>query len=490
MRGSAQNMKRTFNQNGFTLIEVIFSIALLGIIALFILPMAMYGIKYAKWNNIRLTALNLGYSQVEWLKTLDYDYLGLDISNYSPNGIVKGDLYMNEENSSPLEIEGIEYTLNTNITWKEAKSSTNEPVPTATKKIDVTVEAKDPFSSIKREYSVLGSLVAKESERDPTYPGHLKIYTFFQEASFPKKNVMVKVSYDSGGLVSLTNTDDEGRALIGNLNEGKYKVEPISWEHSELMVMPNGVMNNIPNPMYQVEKNILIPKWDKNDPPSYSSNSFYIDLPGYVNLLQSDIYPNATLSIKPTNGSYNPPEGEPIDHMLLKTSLEKINHTKLWRLWTYGYDITFENENYYLIEKENGTLWDGSFDMNKIYEASYEELLLAFGLKNSGALRKTNDGLNRINEIYVEFTSEISSLELLKSVKFCINNIIIDSTTYTISSVNNGKNDKIKITFNNPSIEITEDEIYFEIIDFSTLENNYGMKLAKDLNKCTLNLVE
>jgi len=490
MRGSAQYMKRTYNQKGFTLIEVIFSITLLGIIALFILPMAMYGMKFAKWNNIRLTALNLGYSQVEWLKTLDYDDLGLDITNYSPKGIVKENLYMNEENSSPLEIEGIEYTLKTSIVWEEATSSTNEPVPTATKKINVTVEAKDPFSGMKKEYSVLGSLVARESEREPTYPGHLKIYTFFQEANFPKKNVMIKVTHNSGALVSTTNTDGEGRALVGNLKDGEYIVNPIKWQYPELMVMPNGVINNISTPKWRTEENILVPKWDKNNPPSYPSHSFYVDLPGYIKLLHSNNYPNAMLTIKPTSGSYNPPEGEPIDHMLLKTSLEKISQTKFWRLWSYEYDITYEDEKYFLIEKENGALWDGNFNINNIYEASSEELLLAFGLKNSGACSKTRDGLNRINEIYIEFTSEIRSLELLNDMKFSLNDMIVDSTSYTITSADNGKNAKIKIVFDSPSIEFMGNEISFEIIDFNSLENNYGMKLAKDLNKCTLKLIE
>ncbi|HOM43963.1 MAG TPA: type II secretion system protein, partial [Bacillota bacterium] len=80
---------------GFTIIETIVSIALLGMIALFLLPLSTYSIQHSRWNNIRLTAMNLAYTQVEWLKTLDYNSeLGLDSAGYSPSGTVKENLYL------------------------------------------------------------------------------------------------------------------------------------------------------------------------------------------------------------------------------------------------------------------------------------------------------------------------------------------------------------------------------------------------------------
>jgi len=473
---------------GFTLIEVILSIALLGIIALFVLPMTMYGVKYSKWNDIRRTALNLGYSQVEWLKTLDYDELGLNIENYSPSGVVNENLYMNDESSSTLLIEGIEYSLNTNVVWEDAISSTGEPVPTAIKKVEVTIEAKDPFLGIKKEYSVLSSLISKESERVPAYPGHLKVFTYFQNINSPQKNVMIRISEETGALVSMSKTDIDGRALIGNLIEGEYEVELVSWEFDELMVLPNGVTIVDSIPKWKENEIVFVPYWDKNNTPEYPTLNLYIDLPGYIILPMDEGYPNATVSIKPSSGSYNPPEGQASDHMLLVTNLENIDNTRFWRLWRYEYEITYNEENYYLVNKSDGSLWNGDFNISKINEISRVELVLAFGIKNSGAFKRTNYETNGIDEIYIEFSSELDSIESLYSARFLLNDIVIDDNEYSIYYDNDKKN-RIRIVFDNPITTIDEEEIDFEIIDFEVVTNRYGMGLAKELNKCTLKLI-
>ncbi|HOE57799.1 MAG TPA: type II secretion system protein, partial [Bacillota bacterium] len=120
---------------GSALVEIIVSIALLGIIALFLLPVSIYSVQYSKWNNIKLTAMNLAYTQLEWLKTLDYNTdLGLDETGYSPKGTVKQNLYLNESGSNPKTIEGIEYRLLTSIYWQSATAHTGDFVANATKK--------------------------------------------------------------------------------------------------------------------------------------------------------------------------------------------------------------------------------------------------------------------------------------------------------------------------------------------------------------------
>ena len=114
-----------FNKKGMTLIEVILSITLLGIIAISILPMSMYSVKYAKWDSIKLNALNLANSQIEWLKSYDYEKLGLNKLGYDPKGEIEEDKYMNEYEI--VEIEGVEYRVYTNIYWVGRKSTTGEP---------------------------------------------------------------------------------------------------------------------------------------------------------------------------------------------------------------------------------------------------------------------------------------------------------------------------------------------------------------------------
>ena len=155
------------HSKGFTLIEVVVSITLLAIIALFMLPMSIYAVQFAKWNNIKLTAMNLAYSQVEWLKTLEYKDLGLDSVGYSPKGIVKEDLYLNESDTNPKTIEGIEYSSLTNIYWESAESTTGDFLANATKKVDVIVRAKDPFPELQKhiQWAALLLLKGKESHR-------------------------------------------------------------------------------------------------------------------------------------------------------------------------------------------------------------------------------------------------------------------------------------------------------------------------------------
>ncbi|HAE92708.1 MAG TPA: hypothetical protein DCG60_08730, partial [Tissierella sp.] len=96
-------------RKGLTLIEVILSIMLLGIIAISILPMFIHAIKFSKWNIIRQNAMSMAYAQVEWLKTLDYStelelkgkYFPVGKDGISLEGVVKEELFMNDESSNP-----------------------------------------------------------------------------------------------------------------------------------------------------------------------------------------------------------------------------------------------------------------------------------------------------------------------------------------------------------------------------------------------------
>ncbi|WIV11018.1 type II secretion system protein [Proteiniborus sp. MB09-C3] len=460
---------------GFTLIEVIFSIVLLGIISVFIIPMSIYSVKYAKWNNIRLNALNLAYTQVEWLKTLDYDDLGLDISGYSPRGIVKDDYYMNDNDS--VTIKGVKYHVTTGVYWEGSESSTGEPVPQATKKVDVVVEAKDVFTGEIKEYSVLGTLISREGERIPTLPGQVKVSATLRGANEGVKNVMIGLG-QSTLYSTFANTDGGGIALIGNLMNGAYKVQPIKWSYFEIMVMPNGV--NAASSDWKLDKEVIVPKWDKNNKPKYPEINFYIDLPGYIALPVDNKYPKAAkVEIKPTGESYIPSEGESEEHMLLEVSIEELISIKFWRLWNYEYTIENGEDRYFFTRSETGYLWDGKFDIDDLNKATTEKLDIVFALDENSVYKKTN---NKLTEIIINFTSQVNNIELME---FTLNDELIDKSYYTITQIISGKNNAFKITLDG-SKNFTEDIINFEIINPDCLINSYGMRLSKDLNKCTL----
>ena len=65
-------------KRGFTLIEVLVAITLLGIITISLLPVFVFMIRSSINEEQRFVAYQLALNQLEWLKTLDYnEELGL-----------------------------------------------------------------------------------------------------------------------------------------------------------------------------------------------------------------------------------------------------------------------------------------------------------------------------------------------------------------------------------------------------------------------------
>lgn len=469
-------------RKGMTFIEVIISIMLLGIISIAILPMATYSVKFTKWNNIRLTALNLAYTQVEWLKSLEYDKLGLDIIGYSPNGVVEPTYYMNKPET--VEINGVKYSLHTSIYWEKEKSTTGEPVPQAMKKIDVVVEAKDLNSGGQKEYAVLGTLVSKEGERELSEPGYITVRVNLRGANKPEKNV--KIGLGKTKIYSVyTNSDDKGEALFGSLSEGSYFIEPISWKYDKLVAMPNGVEidgKGIQN--WKESKEVVVPKWNNNEQNNieYPRETFLIDFPGYIDIVDKNAtIENLSIEIKPTGESYVPSDGESPDHMTLKTNIKNIGNIKFWRLWNYEYIIKNGDDRYFLIDKENGDLWNGKFNTSNLMETSYEMLYLSFGLEE-GSYKFRTENPSKIEEITIGFTSNVDDT---KAIIFSLNGNEIPKETYTITRLDPSKTNKFKITFNN-DLDFTGDELNFKILNYDGIINNYNMNLAKDRSSIVL----
>ncbi|WP_353095907.1 type II secretion system protein [Tissierella praeacuta] len=471
-------------RNGFTLIEVVISIMLLGIISIAILPMFMYSVKYAKWNNVKFTALELAYTQVEWLKTLDYDDLGLDISDYSPKGKVNPDGYM--DSSESIKIDNVEYDLHTSIYWEKDTSVTGEPVSQAMKKVDVLVEAKDIFSGKTKEYSILGTLISREGEREFSEPGYVIIKVYFRSANNPEKNVKVGLGKFQD-YSYYTNTDNKGEALFGGLKDGEYKVEPVNWKNGEIMTIPNGVErdnNRIQN--WKTVKNIIIPRWEKskNDEIEYPVESFLIDFPGYIDIPRKNQYhENTTVEIKPTGESYIPVEGEDTSYMLLNMNIKDITSIKFWRLWNYEYSIRNEKEEYFFIDSVTGKLWDGKFDDSSLMKASVKKLDLAIGMEDVEVLLD-KDKANGIKEIIIEFTSGINNID---EMIFLLNDIEVSNDLYSITQIIPGKNNKFRIKFDLP-IEVNEDILSFKILNYEDIINIYGMSIAEEKSISILKL--
>ena len=465
-------------RKGMTLIEVIISIMILGMISISILPIAGHAMKFAKWNNIKLNALNLAYSQVEWLKTLNYDDLGLEVEKYSPYGIVNPNGYINDSNI--VNIDGVEYSIQTGIYWEKAISSMGEPVAQAMKKVDVTIEAKDVSTGAMEEYAVLGTLITRESERSPTEPGHVITRVYLRGGNEPAKNVRVGLG-GSKPYSDYTNTDDKGEALFGNLTQGAYYIEPTHWKYSSLMIMPNGVNGT----EWKINKQVTVPKWDKNnkDTIKFPEESFIIDFPGQIKIVENSNYPkDARFTIKPTGESYIPAEGESEDHMKLVTTVGNIKNTDFWRLWNYEYDISQGSEKFYLEDEKTNKIWDGKFDMTNLNKDSIAEVDLKFGLE-AGTLVRNPDDPEAPVKISLVFSSNISGFG---NMEFVINNDVIpvDGELVKIEKTIN-KNNQLTIMIDQ-TIGVDGGDLEFAIINYNSITNSYGMALAGEKSSITI----
>lgn len=462
-------------RKGMTLIEVVISIMILGMISISILPIAAHAMKFAKWNNIKLNALNLAYSQVEWLKTLNYEELGLNIKDYSPGGKVRPEGYMDQ--TEPVNIDGVQYNIYTGIYWEKATSSMGD-VAQAMKKVDVTVEATDINTGVMKEYAVLGTLITREGERNFTNPNHIIANVYLRNSNNPVKNARVELVSSKGNIY--TNTDEKGEAMFGNLDSGGYYIEPTKWKYNSLMLMPKGV-DGI-NKKWKTNEEIIISEQDATE----SRNVYFmIDLPAYIKIRDINIYhediKGANFIIKPTSKSYTPPgDGENDEYnMELVTTITNINNTKFWRLWSYDYEIiTKDGRTFYLEDIKSNKIWDGKFDMSNLNQESVVEINLRFGLEG-GKLVRNSDGSV---EITLDFSSNIENYE---DISFAINNeeISKDEGLVTITKVNNNQ---ITIIIDQ-TIGVDSGDIEFAITNYHSITNNYGMTLAHEKNSITIN---
>lgn len=469
--------------------------------------MLTFSVKNATNNSTKLTALNLAYGQVEWVKSLKYDDIGIDEKEHPVEGIVKNNLYMNEDGSDPKVIEGIEYRIRTSIYWDADKSITKEPVPKARKKIDVYVEALNPITRKTNEYSVLETLITFEGERDPIIPGYMNIYAYYQSStSQALQNVKIETKTELGASEMFVYTDREGKAIVVDLSEGNYLIKPTNYSKiPDFMTMPTKVTADKKN--WDIEKKVEVPKWNKSNPPTYPNHTFLLDYPAKIKFKDISKYPvDLVIPLYPslTRGTYSLEDGKVIADVTLKPRIDEIEKIKFWRLWTYDWGekdsvsgeifIDYNGERFYLSEYINDEIkeWDGVFDTTK-KETVVDELLLTYGLKSEGKILKIDGKL----AIEVEFTSRLKSLEEFEielesdTVTIAIPKRIDDNNQVYSISYNPEKN-KMMINF----------KTGFKLEDFIDInkswnlkltgnraieaENNFGMRLAPYKNESKL----
>ena len=458
---------------GISLVEIIISIAIIGIISISLLPMFILSTRTNKKNEIKMNALNLAYSQMEWIKGLKYDDIGLNDENYKPYGIIEKDEYMNEENV--ITIESTDYIVNTNISWKEATSLLEGKVANAIKRVEVTVYKK--LNNEKKKCASLDTLITYEHEGEPQEFGNLYVYIFMKNKENPIQNMRIRLTRNSG-IVEKTNTDREGLASFGGLEDGEYIIVPEIGEQL-LMFEPTGVENN----NYVTRKTIYI---DRNNKEIY----FYGEKPVFLEI--DKIYPDSFLVwFQPDKNSLEIPEGADSNkYMKITRSLNSINNTKLWWKWRYKYEVLQQDTDnkYFLVDKRYDKVWNGEFE-EPGSNIERKNLYLCVGMNDETSFKVSNENGKDIIKIELEFSAPVKGFE---NMKFKIDDEEITDSPYYNCSIgkdngdsNFGKRVIINIEDKENRLNIKNDS-EIKIMNPEILEDQYGIKVASSMNKSVL----
>lgn len=374
-------MKGKFkNRGGFSLIEVILSLAILGTMSLMVVSLSNIGYRHSKENLKRTMALNIGEAQMSWLKGLDYEKMAMVDDDYEENGIVKARTYMNgeKEDGYSLVVDKTGYNVSTNISRQERKNSKGELILSGIKNIDIYVEAKSLNTGEVLEYIKLNTLISEEHELDIKEDALIRFKVHYKGEGVPG----VRVTIESLGKEKKTSISDyEGYVsylfdLKSNREEilsRKYTAEVESWTKGEIMAKPNSALKEA----WIFQLNGISPQTIFSlDGEKISDENFHyinVDFPGYINLM-TKIDEKHKLHIKPRDQ-----EGLDLNNI----SLKGLKDLKFWRDWAY--DISIPSLQSYNLYDKDLNLWDGKFSdgesSNKVskldlylgYELSTEE---------------------------------------------------------------------------------------------------------------------
>ncbi|WP_352404755.1 prepilin-type N-terminal cleavage/methylation domain-containing protein [Sporanaerobacter acetigenes] len=444
------------NNRGMSLVEVIISIALIGIIAISILSMFVFSSKSNKKNEIKMNAMNIAYSQMEWIKGLKYEDIG-----YKPNGIIEKNKYMNEKEI--ITINGIEYTIKTIISWEKANSLLQGELGKAIKKVEVTVYLKNK----KIECATLDTLITYEHEGEPQEPGNLYVYVFMKSNDTPVPYIEIKLENFNEKEI----TDGEGLATFGDLSDGEYTIIPEA--NKNIMFEPTEVVDN----NYFTSRTVNINKNSKEE-------KFYGEYPVFLevdvnNLCDMD---DLCICLQPDEHSVAPPENSDLnEYMKIRRTLDNINDTKLWWKWIYKYEVFQQNtENkYFLIDKNSDELWNDTFEEpddgnNK------KEVYLGAGLNSESNVQMFEES-GKI-KIKLKFSAPLSGFE---NMKLKLNDNSIDDYDYVVDDIS--KDIIIEIDDKDNKFEINDNSV-IEITNPEVLMDKHGIKLAQKLNKSFLKI--
>ena len=151
-------------EKGFTIIEVVISIAIFAMISMALLNMFSSILKTVRNNKATLTANSIAIEQMEIIRGMEFNRVATE-SGFDPSGPLK--------NEKTLSRGGTNFTIKTDITWIDDHSDGWAAVPTNGiiasvppdtfpydyKKVRVRVTWKNPISNSNEEFAVSTNIV-------------------------------------------------------------------------------------------------------------------------------------------------------------------------------------------------------------------------------------------------------------------------------------------------------------------------------------------
>lgn len=360
MRG-LQTMKKAYilkNEKGFTLIEILFSIILIGIIAIgFTAGFGML-LKSRYFNQSHISASNVAKTIMEEVR---YDVIR---GKYDDIGTVGGAVDGKRLQFTDNYYQGgRRFQVTTNIWWEDETVGGTQIHSDAYKRIEVTVQEIDIQGSYKAPPVTISTLVADEKRRTSGEPEQSGTIVVEAKRRFNlQPNVFFRLS--AGSTVKQGITDSEGKLIFARLKPGNYMVTAVP-EHNNIMLEPISIIGNFPHIdwRYNPTRTVSIEEYERE------VVEFEVDWPAFLNInLKNgdgsfldfkDYSGGLDLTIEVKENSFFIARNHRIFN---HAQLDPLGKIKLWPRYTYNIileDKDYPGRKYDMLESDSD--WDGTF---------------------------------------------------------------------------------------------------------------------------------
>lgn len=212
--GKTDNVGLRIKANGFTLVELLITLAILLTVSLCFIPMLVYVAEANEANHSRLVATKLASSVIEQIRALKFDDIGNCEVTQDASGNITGKSYpYNLSGEVPRtitkKINGASFTIKTVISWYMENGIYRSDY----KNVAVSVTARDSFSGKDMCYANLFTTVARNGEEVVIVGGNVQI-NLIDENGDPVPDVDVTLTSIDGEVEQKMTTDVGGSALF------------------------------------------------------------------------------------------------------------------------------------------------------------------------------------------------------------------------------------------------------------------------------------